>query len=90
MSTVRIARVGRLTWPPGAVLVAVHRRNGLAYPHPDTELNAVDAFSVLTRRGVEQPVRDILTIRASSRDDAHARSSATISTVLTGYPRERS
>lgn len=54
------ARVDELQWPRGSVLVAVHRRQGLAYPHPDTELHAGDVLSILTRRGEEAAVRTIL------------------------------
>jgi CIC family chloride channel protein len=54
------ARVGQLAWPRGALLVAVHRGHGLAYPHPDTELQAADVVSILTRRGDEPGVRAIL------------------------------
>jgi hypothetical protein len=55
------ARVDQLAWPRGAVLVAVHRRNGLAYPHPDTELHHGDVVSVLARREDEASVRAIFT-----------------------------
>ena len=52
--------VGDLSWPRGSVLVAVHRGNGLAYPRPDTRLQAGDVVSVLARRGDEATVHRIL------------------------------
>lgn len=58
-STADGACVAHLPWPRGAVLVAVHRRNGLAYPHPDTQLHEGDTVSVLARRDDEASVRAI-------------------------------
>jgi H+/Cl- antiporter ClcA len=53
--------VAELDWPRGSVLVAVHRGNALAYPRPDTRLQAGDVVSVLARRGDEAAVTLLLT-----------------------------
>lgn len=53
--------VADLGWPHGSVLVAVHRGNALAYPRPDTRLQAGDVVSVLARRGTELEVSELLT-----------------------------
>jgi hypothetical protein len=81
------ARVDQLPWPRGAVLVAVHRRQGLAYPHPDTELHAGDAVSVLTRRGDESDVRTILTrphVTATPEEPPSTATASLVATVSSG------
>jgi H+/Cl- antiporter ClcA len=50
-------RIDALDWPPRAVLVAVHRRQGLAWPHPDTRLDHGDLVSVVCRKDEEAAVR---------------------------------
>ncbi|HET7311187.1 MAG TPA: chloride channel protein [Mycobacteriales bacterium] len=72
------ARVDQMRWPRGAVLVAVHRRNGLAYPHPDTELRAGDTVSVLTRRGDEAAVHAMFDRPAQATDHAVLPSATTV------------
>ena len=52
--------VGQIAWPRGAVLIAVHRARGLAYPGPDTQLHAGDVLSVLARRGTEAALRELV------------------------------
>ncbi|WP_310963821.1 chloride channel protein [Nocardioides terrisoli] len=54
------ARIDQLDWPPRAVLVAVHRRQGLAWPHPDTRLGAGDLVSVVCRKEEADAVRRLL------------------------------
>ncbi|HET8560230.1 MAG TPA: chloride channel protein [Marmoricola sp.] len=54
------ARIDGLDWPPRAVLVAVHRRQGLAWPHPDTRLGEGDLVSVVCRKDEEDAVRRLL------------------------------
>jgi len=60
-------RIDELGWPPRAVLVAVHRRQGLAWPHPDTRLAQEDQVSVVCRKDEEEAVRRLLVI---DRDEA--------------------
>ena len=74
------ATVAELSWPGGSVLVAVHRGNALAYPRPDTRLQAGDVVSVLARRGDEIDVAALLTgVDAELFDDgSYARSTATV------------
>ncbi|HET8602408.1 MAG TPA: TrkA C-terminal domain-containing protein [Marmoricola sp.] len=54
------ARIDELTWPARAVLVAVHRRQGLAWPHPQTRLDEGDLVSVVCRKDEEDAVRRLL------------------------------
>jgi CIC family chloride channel protein len=58
-------RIDELAWPPHAVLVAVHRRQALAWPHPDTRLDEGDQVSVVCRKDEEAAVRGLL-VRAAA------------------------
>jgi chloride channel protein, CIC family len=49
-----------LPWPPGSVMVAVHRGNALAYAHPQAQLHAGEVVSILVRRGQEAATRELL------------------------------
>jgi len=59
-------RIDELDWPPRAVLVAVHRRQGLAWPHPETRLGQGDLVSVVCRKDEENAVRGLLLAESAS------------------------
>jgi CBS-domain-containing membrane protein len=60
-------RIDELDWPPHAVLVAVHRRQALAWPHPETRLDEGDQVSVVCRKDEEAAVRGLL-VRADAEE----------------------
>jgi H+/Cl- antiporter ClcA len=57
-------RVGELALPRGAVLVTVHRGNGLMFADADTLLCPGDLISAFTRPGHEDQLRELLTTPA--------------------------
>jgi Trk K+ transport system NAD-binding subunit len=59
-------RIGELGLPRGAVLVAVHRGNGMVFADADTRLCPGDLVSAFTRPGHEDHHRHLLTAAAGS------------------------
>jgi hypothetical protein len=54
-------RIGELGLPRGAVLVAVHRGNGMVFADAGTQLCPGDLVSAFTRPGHEEQLRHLLT-----------------------------
>jgi H+/Cl- antiporter ClcA len=69
------ARVSELALPRGAVLVAVHRGNGLMFADADTQLRPDDLISAFTRPGHEEQFRRLLTNSVCQPADSGAQAS---------------
>jgi chloride channel protein, CIC family len=54
------ATIGEIPWPPGTLVIAVGRKDGLVFPSAETRILPGDDLSILTTKSSSEAVRRIL------------------------------